>query len=135
MYQKFLILCLILFNTLGCQNPHDDGDNSSILAEAFGEQLHISEVSDRLKNIQSASDSQFVINQYTDQWVMDKILYQEAKRTIGKDKGINKLVENYKKSLIIHEWEKTILTEKMDTLLSQNEIDTFYSQRKKDFKY
>jgi len=107
--------------------------DNTLLAEAFGDKLKISDISDQLKNVQTTSDSSFIINQNTDQWVSDKILFQEAKSKVGKNKDINRLVEEYKKSLIILEWEKIIIKSKLDTVILSSEIDTFYKQRKKDF--
>ena len=129
-------LCLtIAFHIVSCDNLAQKSDNrSDIIAEAFGEKLRLDDLSEFLKEARTKSDSQFVISRYSDQWVMDKILYQEAKKTVGKNKDINALVDDYKKSLIIHEWDKLILSQSLDTVVNSEEIDAFYSERKKEFK-
>jgi len=105
-----------------------------ILAEAYGEKLSMDDISEHLRNAETSSDTQFVISRFTDQWVMDKILFEEAKKTVGKKESINRLVDEYERSLIIHEWDKEVLSNELDTFLNEQEIAIFYEQSKKEFK-
>lgn len=130
------ILCIttiLIFSS--CENlQQSDSNSSDIIAEAFGEKLSLKDLSAYLKDARTESDSQFIISRYSDQWVMDKILFEEAKDAVGENKRINDLVDDYKKSLIIHEWDKVLLNETLDTVISENDIKTFYDESKKEFK-
>jgi len=118
----------------GCEMQQKDEDNSEIIAEAFGEKLTMSDISGNLNVARTKSDSQFIISRYSDQWVMDKIFFEEAKNAVGQNNKIDALVDDYKKSLIIHEWDQSILAEAMDTVIAIEEIDTFYQRSKKEYK-
>jgi len=124
---------LVLFT--GCdQVLNNQNADNTILAEAYGEKLSVEDISEHLKNAQTYSDTQFVLSRYTDQWVMDKILFEEAKKTVGKKESITELVKEYERSLIIHEWDKEILASELDTFLNAQEISNFYEERKSEFK-
>lgn len=133
MCNKILIFSILIL--LGCQDfQSNKNDSSDIIAEAFGEKLYLDDISVNLKEARTESDSQFIISRYSDQWLMDKIIYEEAKQTVGENKKLNELIEDYKESLIIHEWDKTLLEQSLDTFISKSEIDTFYNRSRKEFR-
>lgn len=104
-----------------------------MVAEAYGQKLFEDEINPYLSKINTASDSQFVQSKVVDDWLMDKIIYQEAKSRIKNNDKINKLVEDYRQSLIINEWEKLIIQSNLDTFIDQSEIDSFFTYHKEDF--
>ncbi len=126
-----VIFILNLVVSLGCQQSSID--NADVLAQAYGATLSMNDLDKQLTGLSTYSDSSFVINQAVDQWLMDRILHQEAKKKLTQTKNIDALVEDYRNSLLIHEYEKLIISENLNTEISQAEIDTFYNKFKKDF--
>ena len=78
-------------------------------------------------------DSSTILKKHVDKWLLQEILFHEAKAKVETEDRIEQLVENYKKSLYINELEKLELVTQLDTLISRAELDTFYSQHKEDF--
>lgn len=133
--KKFItISSFATFVILACQPAESNHSNTEILATAFGENLYLSDLSSKLENSTNSSDSQFVISRHVDNWLMDKILYQEAQKEIKISKKLNQKVEDYKKSLYIYELENLILDQSLNTNISQAELDTFYNKNLVDFK-
>jgi len=118
---------------MGCNNLDSAKGEENLLAVAFGEKLYLEDLDSHLKNAHSSSDSQFVKSRFIDEWVMDKILYEEAQKRVGKNKDIESLVDSYRKSLYIYELDNELLSEELNRELPQEEIDTFYSNSKSEF--
>jgi len=121
--------CLILASACTLEKQ----TNEDIVASAFGNRLYHSDLDELRTASLSQADSSSIIKKYVDNWLMQEILYNEAKNKVGVEKNIDRLVERYKKSLYIHELEKLQLAELLDTTISSAALDTFYSQHKKDF--
>lgn len=111
-----VISSLLLF---ACQSKIKGKDE---LATAFGNKLYEADVQNALKTAANGIDSIQLINKYVDNWLMSEILYNEAKKEIGTTKSIEKLVDDYKKSLYIHELEKKKLNE-LDTAELASQLD------------
>ena|GEM_PF-588659 len=123
-------LCFFLYSCDQLRAPKND---TTILASAYGEKLYISELSDRLTDANSKSDSQFIISRYVDSWLMDKILIAEAQKNVKADKALDDKVNAYRKSLYIYELENYILQNHLNQTITQDELDTFYSKYSNDF--
>lgn len=122
--------CFFLYSCDQLTAPQND---STILASAYGEKLYISELSGRLTDANSKSDSQFIISRYVDSWLMDKILIAEAQKNVKADKALDDKVKAYRKSLYIYELENYILENNLNQKITQDELDTFYSKYSNDF--
>lgn len=118
---------------LSCTLQDNEVEGDKILSESFGKKLYLSELNEILSPEMSSIDSQYVISKYTEDWLMDNILYNEAKKTVGNNIDINNLVEDYRRSLFINEWQKKIIGESIDTTVTQAQIDTFFAHNKEQF--
>ncbi len=117
-----------------CEPSGGNIDDADVLATAYGQELHISELSDQLLQAETSSDSQFIISRHVDGWLMDRIMYKQATQQVKNNKkAISKKVEAYKRSLYIYELENQILAEELDSDISDTEIDTFYAKYNNDF--
>jgi hypothetical protein len=128
-----ITLLSIGFFLISCDTNNNTLDNPDILASAYGQELHISELTDHLKHAETASDSQFIISRHIDGWLMDKIMYKQATQKIKGNKALSTKIDAYKRSLYIYELENQILAEELDPEISAAEIDTFYAKYSNDF--
>lgn len=102
------------------------------LARAFGQKLYKSDITGALATATNSLDSLQIMDKYVDNWLMSEILYNEAKQKIGKEPGVEKLVEDYKKSLYIHELEKKKLHD-MDTAMISAELASAIAQSESQY--
>lgn len=58
----------------------------------------------------------------------------EAERNIPKDLNIDKLVRDYRASLVRFNFEQQIIAEKLDSTVSEAELKTFYENNKDQFQ-
>lgn len=123
---------IILISFCSCKEQAIQND-PNLLAEAYGDKLYLNDLELLFNNAQNKADSQFIISRYIDNWVMDKILFEEAKKEVKRNKRINDQIEDYKKSLYIHEYENIWLDQALNTSINQSEIDTFYAHNQEEY--
>jgi len=110
---KSIVAVVVASLIMSCQ-PQKTGKDE--LATAFGNKLYLTDVSGALFSATNSLDSMQIIDKYVDNWLISEILYNEAKKELSTRPDIEKLVEDYRKSLYIHELEKKKLAD-MDTAM------------------
>lgn len=83
-------------------------------------------------DISEADSAQFA-NRYIENWLSELLLYQNAERNVRDDKQIAELVENYRRSLIVHEYQQLLIEQKIEQNITMQEIETFYNDNKNLF--
>ena len=83
-------------------------------------------------DISEADSAQFA-NLYIENWLSELLLYQNAERNVRDDKQIEELVENYRRSLIVHEYQQLLIEQKIEQDITMQEIETFYNDNKNLF--
>lgn len=111
----------------------NNSDDPGVLASAYGQELHISELTEHLIQAETASDSQFIISRHVDGWLMDRIMYKKATQQIKSNSAVSDKIDAYKRSLYIYELENQILSEELNSDITNADIDTFYSKYSNDF--
>jgi len=134
-YIKYLFLLLILgFGGFGCQQSGDKllevplvtvGDwtlTSKQLAEAIPDDI-------------SEDDSIALADDYVGRWVkMRLFLYQAEVNLTPQEKDIEKLLDEYRTTLLVHLYQQKMLEEKHSPIISDNEIATYYNEMKDNFR-
>ena len=130
--QKYIHLCL-LFTLLAALNSCDYFNNkhkAGIVAEVNGQYLYESDLPTNISSI-SGTESTDIMKQYIKQWVMDKLVYEEATGRVNKD--IERLVEDYRQSLYVHEYERRLVKKQMPKLVSDSLVTDFYTTHSDHF--
>lgn len=123
----FFILLFVLTALFSCENKTANTSRQKIL-EVGGKFLY----SDQLQNIMppnvSTKDSTEIAKSYIRKWVTDVLLYENAERNITNKAEIDQLLEDYRKSLIIHQYQQKLLQERLPKEPSEEEIKAFYDK-------
>ncbi len=98
--------------------------------EVEGRFLYKDEVERVIPANASVLDSADIAGRYIKKWITDVLMYENAKRNIGNLKEIDKLVEEYRKSLIIHEYEQALVSERIPSTVTEQEVKDFYNKHK-----
>ena len=103
-FKRFLLM--ILFGSLmGCATRTPDQSRVPLL-EVEGKYFYLDQLDGVIPSNISAADSIQLADSYIKKWVTDVLLYENAKRNVTDKAEIDKLLEDYKKSLIIHQYNK-----------------------------
>jgi hypothetical protein len=81
----------------------------------------------------SHEDSARILNIFIDHWIQQRLLIKEAEKyTVDNDK-INRLVDEYRKSLILQQYENALVKSKLDSAVTQKDIQSYYASHKNEY--
>lgn len=95
--------------------------------------LYVEDIKQVLPLGLSDADSTLFAEQFIKNWAQDVLFYQNAIRNIPDTKDIDRLVENYRRSLIEHEYQRRLIEQKFSSEISDEEIEQFYNDNERLF--
>jgi hypothetical protein len=132
MGQKVGFLLIALMLLFSCRTKHKQ--NETLVAEAGAKKLYLSEIKEYLQNL-SPEDSLTILTDYVNKWAKNQIVLRHAENSLSEDeKNIDKEIDDYRTSLLIHKYEQSYIRSKMDTAVSQSEIEQFYNDNPDNFQ-
>jgi hypothetical protein len=81
----------------------------------------------------SDADSAVFASQFIRNWAQDVLFYQNAIRNIPDTKDIDRLVENYRRSLIEHEYQRRLIDQKFSSEITDEEVEQFFNDNQRLF--
>jgi len=82
----------------------------------------------------SSADSLAFIQQYIHNWAQEELLLQKAELNIDfSEFDIDKRLEDYRRSLLIHAYEQKLIRQNIDTIVSTEVLQEYYSQHSDDY--
>lgn len=115
-----------------CQ-PGASSDQGTLLARVHNKSLYLSDLGGMLPMGSSSEDSTLIIQAFVERWVRDAVMLHEAERNVPKDLNIDKLVRDYRASLVQHTYEKVLVDQLLDSTVTQTELASFYDTNKEEF--
>ncbi len=126
-----LIVILTLFALGSCQFSLVADD--PLVAQVFDKRLHRSEVDALIPESATPEDSVLIRNAYIERWIKKMVMMHEAEKNIPADLEIDRLVDDYKSSLIMHQYEKSIVETLLDTVINDAELEAYYEENKSQY--
>lgn len=120
--KKYIILTTLVCVLYGC-SLFEQKRHSGVVAEYKGKTLTYEEVQRQTIGM-STEDSARVAEQYIYQWAINLLEYDVAKDKLNKD--IERMVEDYRRSLYIHEYEQYLIAQRMSKEVEDTIIKEFY---------
>ncbi|MEN0006574.1 MAG: hypothetical protein AAF798_20645 [Bacteroidota bacterium] len=108
--------------------------NDKLLARVNNKSLHLSELEGMFPAGISSQDSSLIIDAFVNRWVREAVVLSEAERNIPQDLNIDKLVRDYRASLILHSYERILIEELLDSNVTQAELKEFYERNKEQYQ-
>ncbi len=105
-----------------------------LLAQVGKRSLYLSELKDLFPDNSTKADSNNILITFVDKWVRETILLNEAEKYIANAIDIDRLVEDYRESLLIHNYEEQLVKERLDTTITITEKEEFYNQNKEAYR-
>jgi hypothetical protein len=132
------LICLaaILFG-ISCQQTTSSETKKPdplILAQVFDYKLTFDDIKDLIQGYTSPEDSIQQVRSLTDHWVRDRLLLVEAEKNFPKEVNMNKLLEDYRQSLVMHFFEQQVIEERLDTVITENDLQRYYEANKEQHR-
>lgn len=105
--------------------------DGQVLAEVYGEKLMDFEVHSLIPETADSIDSLNTSNAYIEQWIRESLILHEAKKDAPPD--IEKLVDDYRSSLLKVYFENKIIESNLDSTVSDSELNEFYTNHKSEY--
>lgn len=128
---RYFIYSLLVFN-LGCKEvpgfkkTHKD----AVVARVEDKTLMLSQIKEMVHEGISKTDSAAVVDGFIQNWVRENLMIKEAEKNIAADININKLVDDYRSSLLVYNYEKFLVETKLDTIVTKEDKMRYYEKNK-----
>lgn len=125
--------CLSLFCSCKGTKPVEDKD---VLVRVKDRALSRSSVLSALPLGLSSADSLLYSENYVEKWIKEELTYNVAVDNLDKEEKqeINKLVDQYKKSLYRYRYQECLIKERISSELTETEKQEYYQQNQKKFE-
>ncbi|MDR2683227.1 MAG: peptidyl-prolyl cis-trans isomerase [Dysgonamonadaceae bacterium] len=108
--------------------------NGVTLVKIGGYSLTRSEVRNIIPEGIPPADSLLMAEDYVKKWVENQLIYDAAKRNIGNnDAEINRLVEEYRRSLLRHQYQENLIRTRLSSEISEAEKMAYYQENQAKF--
>lgn len=134
---KKLACFFLLIAITSCQYFDDDkNDNGKPLASVHKSNLYYKDIATLIPKNLSKSDSVLMVKSIIKDWAIQELLKQKASQNLTQQENItyNKLVQDYKESLLINGYKERLVQQRLDTLISEEEIAKYYNLNKSNFR-
>ena len=126
------ILLLVLL--IGCNDQSKKSiDNSKLLAKVGDKELRISELEGMVPYNATSEDSSLIINALVERWAKEAVMLNEAEKNVPEDLNIDRLVEDYRASLLKNNYEGILIEQLLDSVVTKNDLNQFYESHKAQF--
>ncbi len=130
----WIITLLLSIFVLSCKKDNNKTDKQ-MLATVYDKKLYVSDLDDFIPDGASSEDSIAIIKSKIDLWVRKQLMLNKAELNLSDEqKSIERIVEDYRGSLLIEKYKQEFLKQKLDTVINENEIQEFYTIHPADFR-
>lgn len=134
MKNYFIYLLLPLLLIYSCKNKGKNDLNEPIV-KVYDKILYKSDILGLLNNNMSKDDSLNVVQSYINSWTQDQLLLHNAAEYIKDSQAeIDKKVEEFKNSLIIHKFKEKLIKVNLDSNINNQLIEDYYKTHIDEFK-
>lgn len=123
---KYLFLLALLPFALSCQKEVQS-DGRALLAEVGASRFYKDEMDLLLAAENSSQDSTAFVNEYLERWAMEELYYNMALHNVASTEEIEKLVESYRRSLILNIYQEKLVNQHLKSDVKESDINNFYA--------
>lgn len=132
-YIAFLVLPLLfLFSCKDGFNFNRD-TKDPIIAKVGEKNLFKSQIAELIHPGTSPTDSAAIVDGYIENWIRENLMILEAEKNVAADINLNKLVDDYRSSLLVYNFEKRLVDQMLDTVIAMDEKRDYYESFKNQY--
>lgn len=128
---KYIVILFIYFLFSSCNSAKN---TENPVAQVFESTLYHTEISDFIPQGTSHEDSILMAQNYIRNWVTQKLLLHKAIENLsGEERNIQRQVEDYRTSLLIHQYKQKLITQRLMDEITDQEIESYYNGHENNF--
>lgn len=129
----FFVVFAMAFSA--CQRTSGSANSEDpVLARVYDLELRLSDMEGMIPEGMTGEDSLLIIQAFAQNWIKEAVLLHEAERHIPEDLDIDKLVRDYRASLIRNSYENLLVQQLLDSTVTAEELHQFYEANKEQYK-
>lgn len=133
MIRLLFLFVAIVFSLFACKKAIQT-DEPDALVKVNNQILTRSEVQAIIPKGTSNADSLLLAESFIKKWVKNELIQEIAQRNLGDDKElIDKLVDDYRRSLIRYRYQEKLINEKLSGEIQESDELTYYDTNKDKF--
>ncbi len=132
-WKAMLVLCTAI-QMIGCKPIFEEKAEDKLLASVYDKKLYSSTIGWMIPEGATEEEKLIITKSYINRWVGDMLMLHEAEKNIPKDWNIDKLVEDYKSSLIRHNYEQALIDKLLDSTVTDRELQAFYEKNSRQYE-
>ncbi len=115
-----------------CQEQVEHGGKTP-LVQVGNHFLYQEDVSQSLPYGISEADSMELVGEFVRKWIEEQVLYEKAEHNVRNDERIERMVADYRRTLVMNSYERMLLQQKMSEELSEEDLQKYYNENKQLF--
>ncbi len=119
---------------VSCQQAKPDNSDDPVLARVHQRELRLSEMEGMFPENATKADSLVIIKAFANRWAKDAVLLWESERNAPSDLNLDRLVRDYRASLVRSSYEEQLVTTRLDSSISDQELAQFYGATKGEYQ-
>ena len=124
---RYCTLALITIALCSCGNDTET-DGGTPVVKVYGHTLYVDDVEHIVPDGLSPADSAQFVADYAKRWAEEILFYEKAKSNVADDGMIEKLVEDYRKNLVINYYQNRLIDEHLDGIISDDSVRAYYGR-------
>ncbi|MEO8589510.1 MAG: hypothetical protein ABI432_09090 [Flavobacteriales bacterium] len=118
---------------IGCASGDDPND--PVVARAFDQQLHWSDLRQVVPVEVSPEDSAATAQAYITNWLHQQVELRQAEKNLAaSQKEFENELKDYRNSLLLFAYEQALVRQKLDTVIGAQEVQDYYDQHRENFE-
>jgi len=131
--QVVLLLLAVAAVFAGGCGKKSPTEGKTPLARVYDKYFFLEDLAENQTDL-SKDDSAALVKNLIELWMQKQLMLNKAEMNLSdEDKDIDKIVEDYRASLLIDKYKREFLKEKLDTNISESEIQKYYNQYSESF--
>jgi hypothetical protein len=120
---------------LGCKDGFKFGTISKdpVIVKVGNRSLFKSQLDGLIHDMTSPTDSAAIVDGFIENWIKENLMIIEAEKNVAADINLNKLIEDYRSSLLVYNYEKKLIENQLDTVVEQSEKLNYYTGNQNQF--
>ncbi len=113
-----------------------EGEEEEIVAMVNSQKLFRDDIKSILPENYTKNDSILLVRSFINNWALKQLFLSKAEEnsSLETTNEINKLVNEYRESLLINNYKEMLINQQLDTTIFANEIEDFYQLNNENFK-
>lgn len=110
-----------------------ENTDDKVLARVYNKELKLSELEGMFPQVASSEDSTLIIQAFVNRWIKDAVLQWESERNLPTDLNIDRLVRDYRASLVRSTYEKVLVEQLLDSTVTKAQLEDYYANNKNQY--